>query len=194
MNQRSHRLLITLFGGAGVGLLIHIVTAPTLAARLLAIALLLLGLDQTRMAIVDLENIATVRQIPDCASQPQLTRFDWMTRSTIAFELIGFYVSSQWLAWGCICVLLSQVWFNLLAGVQLLPTTEQPIQPFGIRDRAVILVADSLGIGLASGYAAEIQPCGMAIGLLSMVCLYGMIKYWPIIPKLPIHSENTSKT
>jgi hypothetical protein len=175
--QRSHLLVILLFAGAGIGLASQILTAPTIAPRCLAITLFILCLDQTRMAIVDLTHIHQL-QTPDTPI-PALQRFTLITWSTIGLELAGFYLSWQWLGWGSAVVLLSQLWFNLFAGVQLVPDATPPIQPWGIRDRAIVLVADTVGLALSILYARNIQPLGMAIGLLSMVLIYGLIKYWP---------------
>jgi hypothetical protein len=148
---------------------------------LLAIALLLLGIDQIRMAIVDLRQIAQVTAqltTPD----PRLDRFRWVTYSTIGLEILGFGLAFWHLGWGAIVVLLSQVWFNLLAGVQLQPdgeplTQDALIKNLGWRDRGIILVADGLGILLSGFWAIGWAPLGMAIGLLAMVLIYGVIKY-----------------
>jgi hypothetical protein len=175
-NPRSSTILL-LFVPAIALLLRQILIAPTIAHRLLAIALCLLTIDQTRMAIVDLDNIATLKP----QTTPALQRFTWVTWSTIGLELVGCYLGAMWLGGGSAIVLLSQLWFNFLAGVQLVPDANAPIQPWGIRDRAIVLVADSLGLGLACLYALNIQPFATAISLLTMVLLYILIKYWPHI-------------
>jgi hypothetical protein len=171
----ANTILTLLFGGAIAGLLQQITVATAIPHRCLAIALFILCLDQTRMAIVDRLNIQTLQQ--RAITAPTLQRFSWVTDTTIALELVGFYLSWQWLGWGCAIVLLSQLWFNLLAGVQLLPESDPPIQPWGIKDRAIVLAADSLGLLLAILYALKIQPLAMAIALLAMVLLYVLIKY-----------------
>jgi hypothetical protein len=149
---------------------------PNLHITLLALALLLLGIDQTRMAIVDHRNIQAVKgQL--AASDSRLCRFQWVTYSTIALEILGFGLAFRSLGWGTAIVLLSQVWFNLLAGVQLEPESETLIQDFGIGDRVLILVADGVGLLLTGLWIAGIAPLGMAIGLLAMVVIYGLIKY-----------------
>jgi hypothetical protein len=175
-NRPLHQnLVLLLFTIALGGIAWQFVTTPVLAHRLLAMALLLLGLDQTRMAIVDLTHIQQLK--PD-ATAP-LKRFEVITWSTIGLELVGFYLSWQWLGWGSALVLLSQIWFNLLAAVQLAPESDPAIQPWGMKDRAIVLAADSLGLLLSVLYALNIQPLAMAIGLLGMVLLYGLIKYRP---------------
>jgi hypothetical protein len=175
--MNANLALTLLFGGAIAGLLQQIAVAQTIAQRCLVIALFILCLDQTRMAIVDWLNIQTLQQ--RATKSPALQRFTWVTGTTIGLELAGFYLCWVWLGWGIAVVLLSQLWFNLLAGVQLVPESDPPIQPWGIGDRAIVLAADSLGLGLACLYARNIQPLATAIGLLAMVLLYVLIKYWP---------------
>jgi hypothetical protein len=173
----ANTILTLLFGGAIAGLLQQISGATTIAQGCLAIALFILCLDQTRMAIVDCLNIQTLQQRGIAA--PALQRFTWVTGTTIGLELVGFYLGWRWLGWGSAVVLVSQLWFNLLAGVQLVPEAEPPIQDFGIKDRAIVLAADSLGLLLSVLYAGNIQPLATAIGLLTLVLLYILIKYWP---------------
>jgi hypothetical protein len=181
----ANTILILLFGGAIAGLLQQIAVAETIAQRCLTLALFILCLDQTRMAIVDQLNIQTLQQRAMTSGRsetnvsPALERFTWVTNTTIGLELLGFYLSWQWLGWGSALVLLSQIWFNLFAAVQLVPESDPAIQPWGLKDRAIVLAADSLGLILCCCYALTIQPLAMAIGLLSMVLLYGLIKYWP---------------
>jgi hypothetical protein len=181
----ANTILILLFGGAIAGLLQQIAGATTIAQRCLTLALFILCLDQTRMAIVDRLNIQTLQQRAITSGRSEtnadsaLQRFTWVTNTTIGLELLGFYLSWQWLGWGSAVVLLSQIWFNLFAAVQLAPESDPAIQPWGIKDRAIVLAADGLGLILSCGYALTIQPLAMAIGLLSMVLLYGLIKYPP---------------
>jgi hypothetical protein len=170
-------LITTLFAGGMAGIFYQILVAETIAQRCLAIALFILGIDQTRMAIGDRTNIQTLQQC--LIDSPALQRFTWVTHTTIGLELVGFYLSWWALGWGSAVVLLSQLWFNLLAGVQLLPESELPIQDFGIKDRAIVLLADALGLLLTVLYALGIAPLALAIGLLSMVLIYGLIKYSP---------------
>ena len=54
------------------------------------------------------------------------------------------------------------------------------IQPWGIRDRAVVLIADCLGIGLVVLGQCGYWPIGTSVGLLMMVVIYGVIKYGQI--------------
>ncbi len=157
--------------------------------RCIALALLLLCLDQARMAGVDLLDIAAVRSPPASASfatlepsptdDPRLDRFTWVTLSTIAIELIGFYLAWAALGWGVILVLISQLWFHGLAGVQLFPGAAEPVVPFGARLRSPVLIADSVGIILVVLWLQQVAPLTMALLLLGMVALYGGVKYGP---------------
>ncbi len=142
----------------------------------LAIALILLGLDQARMAIVDLQQIDQVQHIPDFTADPSLQRFRWVTLSTIGIELAGFYGAIGELGWGAIVILLSQLWFHGLAGIQLRPGEERAIVPFGLRPRLPVLIADGVGIGLIILWMQNIAPLAMALGLLGMVLAYGLVK------------------
>jgi hypothetical protein len=171
------KLITTLFNWGLFGLLYQIVGAKTIAQFCLAFALTILYCDQDRMAVIDRLNIQTLQQ--RAIATPDLQRFVWVTNTTIGLELVGFYLVWVSLGWSSVVVLVSQLWFNLLAGVQLVPESDPPIQPWGIRDRVIVLAADSLGLGLACLYARNIQPLATAIGLLGMVLLYILIKYWP---------------
>jgi hypothetical protein len=143
---------------------------------LLALALLLLAIDQARMAAVDLTQVAAVR-VQVQPSDQRLEQFYRITLSTIGLELLGFYGAIGNLGVGAAVVLLSQIWFNLLANIQLQPETEEPIRAWGIADRLPVLVADGVGLILVCLWLAGVAPLFMAGGLLGMVLLYGGLKY-----------------
>jgi hypothetical protein len=142
--------------------------------RVLAGAIFLLSLDLLAMAVFDLQQVGRVR-----AQGVVDDRLDWFWRVTIAtivLELVGIY-SAQGSLWvGAIGILMSQVGFNLFAGVQLVPEAEVKIMPLGMGDRSLVLVADGLGLGLVSLGWAGVMPLEMAIGLLGMVVIYGGVK------------------
>lgn len=171
-----------LFLPAGLGLLGKVIwalgwsdrTSSAWAVAILALGTLLICLEQAHMAVVDLHQIRAVKQqIQD----PRLHHFHWITLSTIAIELLGFYVATVWLGCGALIVLLSQVWFNLLAKIQLHPAASELIQSWGIKHRLPVLIADGVGILLASLWIAQIVPLLDASILLSIVLVYGWIKY-----------------
>jgi hypothetical protein len=178
--------LIALYAPAIAALLWQSIVQPEVAQKLLAIALLLLSLDLLKMAIFDLEQVALVQSrwskssdptVLVDESDPRLVWFQRVTIVTIVFELVGLYGSWISLAWGAIVILLSQVGFNLFAQVQLLPDQSEMIQSFGIRDRAIVLIADGLGIVLAAIGLSGRYSLETSIGLLGMVVLYGGVKF-----------------
>jgi hypothetical protein len=170
--------MFLLFFPASLGLLSQVIGRNELSSQLLALALLILCIDQARMAVVDLENVQQVKQQVQDA---RLNNFYRVTISTVVLELLGFYGSSFWLGWGAILVLLSQVWFNVLAGIQLQPMEENPIQSWGIPERSIVLLADGIGLILVGLWILQIAPLWMASGLLAMIVIYGWLKYAQIL-------------
>jgi hypothetical protein len=166
--------VLILFLPAIIILAISVIINSDLSIRFLAMALLLLCLDQMRMAIVDLQNIAA---IPASKKDDRLDWFRGVTLATIVVELFGFYLAGWHLGVGAIVVLLSQIGFNLFAKIQLEPQSDSPIIVWTWRDRWVVLVADIVGVGLISFWLAKIAILGMSIGLLGMVLTYVVIKY-----------------
>lgn len=142
----------------------------------IALALTLLCVDQGRMALVDLDNI---RQIVLDERVRQL----WLiTLITIVIELIGFYLAWLWLGWGTALVLLSQLFFNTTAKIQLYPGSLEPIKPFGLRNRIPVLIANTVALGLVVLWQAD-QIRSIAAGLLlAMVLVYIAFKYWGANP------------
>lgn len=161
----------------------------SLDQKLLAIAIFLLSLDLLKMAIFDLEQVAKVRSVLESkvgsidSNEPRLDRFFWVTIATVVLELMGLYLAPISLSGSAIVILFSQVGFNLLTQVQLMPEMPEmvnKIQPWRIRDRAVVLTADCLGIGLVALGQRGYWPIGTSLGLLMMVVIYGVIKYGQI--------------
>jgi hypothetical protein len=174
--SRTHGLIALLFLPAVLGLGTVVLWASA-AQRCLALALLLLCLDQTRMAIVDLQAITAVAT-PCSGPDLRLDRFRLVTLSTIAVELVGFYTAGFWnagLAWGGAIVLLSQLWFHALAGVQLLPGEPEPVREFGVEMRSPVLIADALGLVLLG--LRSVFPLSVSALLLTLVMIYGWVKY-----------------
>jgi hypothetical protein len=163
-----------LFFPACLGLLGQVLGDAAFSEKLLALGILLLCVDQARMAVVDLEQVTAVkRQVAD----PRLQRFYQVTLITIVIELCGFYGASISLGWGAITILLSQVWFNLCAGIQLDPTSTMPIRAWGVRDRLPVLIANGIGLFLVSLWMLAIAPLWISSGLLGLLILYGCGKY-----------------
>lgn len=174
-------VMFLLFFPACVGLLGQVIGAERLSSQVLAIAILLLCVDQARMAVVDLEQIAQVKQQ---TQDLRLARFSQVTLSTIALELLGFYTAAVALGWGSIIILLSQVWFNLQAGIQLHPGQKVAVHVWGIPERLPVLCVDGIGLVLTSLWMLEVAPLAIAVGLLGLVLIYGWVKYG--LPAKPV--------
>ncbi len=172
--SRTAWTLFLLFLPASLGLLRQVIWGDGLSHQFLALGFLLFCIDQARMAVVDLDHIAAVQiQVTDA----RLKRFYWVTVSTIVIELVGFYAASILLGWGAMVVLLSQVWFNLCAGIQLQPTAAQVIRPQGISGRSLVLAGDIIGLLLVGLWMQGIAPLGISLLLCSMAIVYGLVKY-----------------
>lgn len=166
--------LLLLFFPAGLGILAQVIGNHSWDQRLIAVGLLLLCIDQARMALLDLEQIAAARRQ---TADPRLQTFRQITLTTIALELAGFYLATVWLGWGILVVLLSQVWFNALAPIQIQGDTERPVQPRPWGDRIPVLIADGLGMGLVGLWMAQLAPPGIALVMGGLAIAYGSIKY-----------------
>jgi hypothetical protein len=180
-------LMVWLFFPASLGLVRQAIVGEGLAFQLLAIAFLLFSVEQTRMARVDLEQIAEIRQQMQDQQAPdeRLKHFYRVTIGTIALELIGFYMAAIWLGWGAVLVLLSQVWFNCFANIQLYPADVSSIRAWGISQRIPVLVADGIGLVLVSLWMANISSLWMASGILSLAIGFGIVKY--VVPLRKMH-------
>ncbi len=180
--MRAIRFLIPLlFLPAGLGLLLQSVAgsadSTTVSQRLLSLALALFCPELARMAIVDLNNIAAVSESPEDSC---LRRFKRVVVSTVVLEAAGFYVALVSLQWGAIAIIFSQLWFNLLAGIQLHPEQSPSITPLGISGRRTVLAANALGLGLIALWPIQAIRIWLAGGLLMLITLFLLIKYgWP---------------
>ena len=162
-----------------IGVLFAIATLGILSWNLqpldrlgVAFALTLLCVDQGRMALVDLSNI---RQVT--LSDQRVRQFHIVTLITIALELTGFYLAWGWLGLGTALVLISQLFFNTAAKIQLYPSSVEQIQSCGLKDRSPVLIANTVALGLiALWQAGQFRQLAAAL-LLGMVIAYLAIKY-----------------
>ncbi|MGC1306721.1 MAG: hypothetical protein WA885_05790 [Phormidesmis sp.] len=187
--QSLRRFVSLLFLPAGLGLLLQATgvsigaTAPVapaidLAHRLLALALALFCAELARMAGVDLDNIARLKQQdPTLAENSRLRHFHKVTISTIVLEITGFYAALRLLPVGAIAIIFSQLWFNLLAGIQLYPNAPSPIETMGPADRKAVLLANAVGLSLMSLWFIQAARIWLSAGLLSLIVLFLLIKY-----------------
>ena len=182
--MRSPDLLVSrfipfLFLPSELALLFQVATSATVAERLLALSLALFCPELVYMAQVDLENAAAVAAL---AASPEeedsrLSHFRKVVISTIVLEATGFYAAFFSLQGGAIIIIFSQVWFNLLAGIQLFPNEALKIVPFGIAERQAVLAANALGLGLLCLWFIEAAQVWLAAGLLGLIVLFLITKY-----------------
>ncbi|MDX2098704.1 MAG: hypothetical protein SFW36_13085 [Leptolyngbyaceae cyanobacterium bins.59] len=167
-------IITLLFLPALIGIGRQVIWGNAWSYKLLALGLVLLCIEQTYMAIVDLQQISEVKQQ---VQDEQLRRFFWVTVSTIALELTGFYLAMRSLGWGAVLVLVSLVWFNALATIKLQPSNPEPIQQRKFLERLPVLIADVVGLMLVALWIAKIGPLWAASILLGMLLHYGLLKY-----------------
>jgi len=153
--------------------------APLLSAQLLALALLLFCFELARMAKVDLDNVVAVAtQLPaQRLEDSQLSVFYKIVVSTIVLESLGFYLATVSLPLGGLVVIFSQVWFNLLAKVQLFPHEAQSIISFGLLERLPVLLANAAGLVLLALWPMREIRLWLSTGLLILIVLFLLIKY-----------------
>jgi hypothetical protein len=181
--MRSFRpFVFLLFLPAGLGLLMQIAYLPTLSERLLALALGLFCPELARMAWVDLENVAAIAQQATAQQataqqDSRLSHFYRVLISTIVLELVGFYGALVFLPLGLATVVFSQLWFNLLAGVELVPGENPAIVPLTLGHRRAVLMADGLGLGIISLWSIQSLQIWLAAGLLGLITLFAIVKY-----------------
>lgn len=171
--------VICLYAPAVIALGQSSLKATTLPERVLSLAMLLFCVELARMARVDLDNIALIQpRLKDSQAEYSLLKtFRLTLLSTLVLELLGFYGTWVSLQWGGAIVLFSQLWFNLLAGIQLWPKQAEAIEVFGPRQRIPVLVANAMGLILLSLWTVETARLELAAGLLALVSLFLLIKY-----------------
>lgn len=189
--MRAIRILIlVVFLPAGLGLLIQAadpalsLTASPIAGsqRLLSLSLALFCPELAHMAIVDLSNIT---EIAGSHEDSRLQRFLKVTVSTVVLEIAGFYIALVSLQWGAIAIIFSQLWFNLLADIQLWPGQSPAITSHGISDRRAVLLANGLGLGLISLWPLQAARIWLAAGLFTLITLFLIIKYgWQTVERV----------
>ncbi|AFZ13515.1 hypothetical protein Cri9333_2658 [Crinalium epipsammum PCC 9333] len=168
-----HLVIFLLFFPASLCILRQVIIGNELSYQLLALGLLIFTIDQARMAVIDLQQVTQAKkQIHDL----RLDNFYTITLSTIVIELIGFYTSSIILGWGIILVLLSQVWFNVFAGIEIQTSEAITIQSCGIAERLPILIADGLALILISLWVLKIYPLEIVLLIWVLAVTYGCIK------------------
>ncbi|WP_204139335.1 hypothetical protein [Halomicronema sp. CCY15110] len=163
-----------LFIPAILGLGWQVLAQPALSHRLLALGLLLTGMEQGRMAMVDLRQVAAVGQQ---VSDRRLLRFYSVLRLAIAGQLVGFYLAA-WggLGYGTGVIMMSIIGFNLAAGLQLQPAADPPLRSVGWRERSGVLLADGLALALVGLWLTDVGRVWIGAGLLTIALSYVAVK------------------
>lgn len=107
----------------------------------------------------------------------QITRFRRVVISTIVLEATGFYLAWRSLPVGAIVIIFSQLWFNLLAGVQIHPAAQPPVVPFPLSRRKAVLVANAIALSLLCLWPISAIRQIIAIGLLTLISIFLIVKY-----------------
>jgi hypothetical protein len=170
----SPTLAALFFMPATAGLLYQAVQPQPWPHRLLALALMLMSLEQAHMARVDLENVEMVGQR---SRDLRLSRFSQVVTLTIAGQIAGFSVAALgYLGWGMGLILVSLLGFNLAATVRLEPTNPRPVQAAGWRSRLDVLTLDAIAFILALLWLAERFQDWVAGGMFAITVGYGASK------------------
>lgn len=169
------RGIVVLFwiAAAGIGWYYLLFPAANLTgSATIAVALILICIDQGRMAWVDLHNIYQVS-----LADRRVVLFYGITLVTIAIELIGFYLVWQHLVLGMVIFLVSQLFFNTAANIQLHPHSHEPIRPFPMQARWPVLVANGIALSLITLWQANHLRQLTSALWLGMVVIYLVVKY-----------------
>lgn len=160
-----------LFMPATVGLLYQAVQPHPWPDRLLALALMLMSLEQAHMARVDLRHGDLVGQR---SRDPRLGHFSRVVGLAIAGQVAGFSLAALGhLGWGMGLILVSLLGFNLAATIRLEPTSPKPIQATSWRSRLDVLALDAIALILALLWIAQRFQGWVAGGLFAITMLYG---------------------
>lgn len=160
-----------LFMPATVGLLYQAVQPHPWPYRLLALALMLMSLEQAHMARVDLRHGKIVGQR---SRDPRLGHFSRVVMLAIAGQVAGFSIAALGhLGWGMGLILVSLLGFNLAATIRLEPASPKPIQTADWRSRLGVLGLDAIALVLALLWIAQRAQGWVAGGLFAITVLYG---------------------
>lgn len=183
------RAIVGLFWLAALGIAWHYLLFPRAnftGSGSIAIALTLVCIDQGRMAWVDLDNVYQVS-----LADRRVAQFYGITLITVVIQLTGFYLVWQRLALGMVIFLISQLFFNVAAPVQLYPHSHEPIRPVSPWARWPILLANGIAIGLIGLWQAGQFRQLTATLWLAMVVIYLAVKYLALPPAAAISRDES---
>lgn len=168
------RIIFLLFSPACIAILLkQVIWGSELTHQLLGFGTFLFCIEQANMANQDLQKVSGLqKQIKDI----RLIDFYRITIITIILELMGFYLSSIWLGWGFILILISLIFFNLFVEINIHTSTVNIIRDWKITERFPVLIADIIGLILASLWILKIGNFWISWGLFSMALIFCGIK------------------
>ena len=165
--------IFLLFFPACLGILRQMLCNAELTHQLLAVGIFLFCIEQANMANQDLQKVADAKEL---VKDARLDIFKNITIITIIIELAGFYLSSIWLAWGSILILIGIIWFNLFANIKINISAQNIIQNWNITERLPVLIADIAGLILIILWKLKIGYFWISWGLFAMAVVYCGIK------------------
>lgn len=154
------------FAPAGLGLLHQGIYAPAWPHRLLALAMVLLLIEQAHMARVDLHRADRV-----ASTYPsQARRFGRVLGATIAVEWVGFSLAALGaLGLGASVVVIALLGFNLASNISF---EGDRLYLAGPRDRWDVILADLIGLGLMGLWQLPVAQPWVGSGALGLMGLY----------------------
>ncbi|MDY6902970.1 MAG: hypothetical protein SWZ49_33595 [Cyanobacteriota bacterium] len=169
------RIIFLLFFPACIAILLkQVIWGSELTHQLLAFGTFLFCIEQANMANQDLQKVSRLqKQIKDV----RLNDFYRITIITIILELMGFYLSSIWLGWGFLLILISLIFFNLFVEINIHTSTVNAIHNWKITERFPVLIADAIAFILVSLWMLRIGDFWISWGLFSMAIFYCFIKF-----------------
>ena len=172
------RIIFLLFFPACIAILFkQIIWGYELTHQLLASGIFLFCIEQANMANQDLQQVADAKvKIKDS----RLDNFQRTTIITIIIELTGFYLSSIWLGYGSILILIGIIWFNLFVKIKIeAQSSDIRIKSWPRTERSTVLIADVMGLILVSLWILKIGYFWISWGLFVMAASYCCIKsFW----------------
>lgn len=158
------------FAPAGLGLLHQGIHALAWPHQLLALAMVLLVIEQAHMARVDLQRAVRV-----AATYPsQARRFGRVLGATIAIEWVGFaWAALGALGLGANLVVVALLGFNLASNMSF---EGDRLYLAGPRDRWDVILADLVGLALLGLWQLPMAQPWVGSGALGLMGLYWGIK------------------
>lgn len=173
---RLKLIIFLLFFPASLGLLWQSFTMNILSAQLISFTFFLFTLEQAKMTVIDLKSYYYAKK---SHNNDQVSKFLWVIITTIIIELSGFYLALFYLGWGGILVLISLIWFNLLAPLKVIEFENFKVKDYCFSEKIPLLAADFFVLLLMCLWLINFYPLIIAFILLLITLTFTGIKYIP---------------